>query len=78
MTPCPFEIWDWETANIVYAYPTLEEALKDVRAEVKINGADTAASWFLQYDDRSTSYVIADGDELVRQAFATPASVGSS
>lgn len=68
-----YEIWDWETANIVYAYATLEEALADVRNEVTVNGPESAASWFLQYDDRSNGYIIAEGGELVKQAFAAPA-----
>jgi hypothetical protein len=74
MTSRPYEIWDWETANIIYAYATLEEVLNDVRNEVTANGPDSAASWFLQYDDRSNGHIIAEGDELVKQAFATSAS----
>ena len=75
MTPRPYEIWDWETANIVYAFPTLEEAFADVRAEVAANGPGVAASWFLQFDDRTEGYIIAEGDELVKQAFASSATV---
>jgi hypothetical protein len=70
MTARPFEIWDWETANIVYAYPTLEEAFADVSAQVTVNGPESAATWMLQFDDRKEAYVIADGEELVKQAFA--------
>jgi len=69
----PYELWDWETANIVYTYATLEEALADVRTEVTANGPEVAASWFLQYDDRTDGYIIAEGDELVKQACAAPA-----
>lgn len=75
MMPRPYEIWDWETANIVYAYPTLEEAFTNVRAEVAANRAEIAASWFLQYDDRNKGYIIAEGDELVERAFAASATI---
>jgi hypothetical protein len=75
MMPRPYEIWDWQTANIVYAYPTLAEALADVRQEVTANGPDIAASWFLQYDDRETGYIIAEGADLVKQALAAVAPI---
>lgn len=65
----PYEIWDWETANIVYAYATLDEAFADVRNEVTANGPESVASWFLQYGTRSNGYIVAEGDELVKQAF---------
>src|SRR5258707_649469 len=68
MSACPYEIWDWETGNIVYAYATLDEALADVRAAANENGPETIATWFLQYDDRSTGENIADGEDLIRLA----------
>lgn len=75
MTPLPYEIWDWETTNIVYAYATLEEALADVRNEVTVNGPESAATWFLQYDDRVRDCIVAEGGALVQQAFAASVSV---
>ncbi|MGI8689115.1 MAG: hypothetical protein ACR2M3_11100 [Thermomicrobiales bacterium] len=71
MTPRPYEIWDWDTANIVYAYATLEEAFADVRKEVTVNGPESAATWFLQYDDRVNGYIVAEGNALVKRAFAS-------
>jgi len=64
----PYEIWDNDTFNIVYAYPTLEEALASVRDEVAANGPGSAASWVLQYDDRTAIKNIANGEGLVRLA----------
>jgi len=75
MTTRPYEIWDWDTANIVYAYATLDEAFADIRNEVTINGPESAARWFLQYDDRVNGYIIAEGNALVKQAFASAISV---
>ena len=73
----PYEIWDNDTFNIVYAYPTLEEALASVREEVTANGPESAASWVLQYDDRVTYKNIAHGEALISLAMRTvPASVG--
>jgi hypothetical protein len=72
----PYEIWDNDTFNIVYTYPTLEEALASVREEVAANGRESAASWVLQYDDRTTIRNIADGEDLVRLAVeAAPMSI---
>lgn len=73
MAARPFEIWDWETANIVYAYPTLEEAFADIRTQITVNGPESAATWMLQFDDRKEAYVIADGEELVKRAFTAAA-----
>jgi len=76
MTARPYEIWDWDTANIVYAYATLEEALTDVRNEVTVSGPESAATWFLQYDDRVTIENIAHGEALIGLAMnAAPAPV---
>lgn len=61
----PYEIWDNDTFNIVYAYATLEEALADVRNEVTANGPESAAAWLLQYDDRVTIENIAHGEDLI-------------
>lgn len=73
----PYEIWDNDTFNIVYAYPTLEEALASVRQEIAANGPESAASWVLQYDDRVAIENIADGDALIGLAMRDiPASIG--
>lgn len=64
----PYEIWDNDTFNIVYAYPTLEEALASVRQEIVANGPESAASWVLQYDDRITAVNIAHGESLIALA----------
>jgi hypothetical protein len=61
----PYEIWDNDTFNIVYAYPTLEEALASVRQEIAANGPESATSWVLQYDDHATLKNIAHGESLV-------------
>jgi hypothetical protein len=68
MMKTPYEIWDNDTFNIVYAYPTLEEALASVRQEIVANGPESAASWVLQYDDRITTVNIAHGESLIALA----------
>ena len=71
----PYEIWDNDTFNMVYAYATLEEALASVRQEIAMNGPDSAASWVLQYDDRVTLENIAHGETLIGLAMSdTPTS----
>lgn len=71
-----YQIWDNDTFNIVYAYPTLDEALADVRDEISANGPESVSSWVLQYDDRTRIKNIAYGDGLVRLATETsPATV---
>lgn len=67
----PYEIWDNDTFNIVYAYQTLEEALTDVREEIAANGPESVSSWVLQYDDRTRIENIAYGDSLIRLATET-------
>ena len=68
-----FEIWDNTSANMVYAYDTQDDALKDVRAMIEAHGAGAVATWVLQFDNYAvTSRNIAAGDELVALAFATP------
>jgi hypothetical protein len=67
----PYEIWDNDTFNIVYAYPTLEEALAEVREEIAANGPESVFSWVLQYDDRTRIENIAYGDSLIRLATET-------
>ena len=67
----PYEIWDNDTFNIVYAYPTLDEALASIRHEIAANGPEAAASWVLQYDDRVTVENIAHGESLIDLALKT-------
>jgi hypothetical protein len=67
----PYEIWDNDTFNIVYAHPTLEEALADVREEIAANGPESVSSRVLQYDDRTRIENIAYGDSLIRLATET-------
>lgn len=71
----PYEIWDKDTFNIIYAYPTLDEALASIRNEIAANGPESAASWILQHDDRVTVETVAHGESLVDLALkATPIS----
>jgi hypothetical protein len=71
----PYEIWDNDTFNIIYAYPTSDEALASIRNEIAANGPDSASSWILQYDDRATAETVAYGESLVDLALkAAPVS----
>jgi len=54
----------------LYAHPALEDAFADIRAQVIVNGPESAATWMLQFDDRKDAYIIADGEEFVKRAFA--------
>jgi hypothetical protein len=65
-----YTIWDTETANLVDAYPTEEEALADVRDAVEQFGRSYAASWGLSRKESNGALIaIADGEELVDRAF---------
>lgn len=71
----PYEIWDNDTFNIVYAYATPEEALASVRQEIAVNGVESAASWVLQHEDRVTLENIAHGETFIGLAMSdTPTS----
>ncbi len=61
----PFQVWDYENASMVYAYPTLDAALDGVRSEIEANGADVARTWFLQKDDGDEIAIIAEEAGLV-------------
>lgn len=69
----PYEIWDYENGNIVYAYENQEEALAEVSAMIQANGTDAVRTWALQFDDYDAPpRTIAVGDELIQLALSYP------
>ena len=61
-----YTLWHTETANLIGDYPSLDEALVDVRAEIELN--DDAADLLLQVEERPPR-LVAGGEALRALAF---------
>lgn len=61
-----FELWDFETSNLIDAYATEQDALAEVRCAMEMNGRDAVTTWALLRDDRESSAkaVVAMGTDL--------------
>jgi hypothetical protein len=68
-----FELWDFETSNLIDAYDSEQAALAEVRWAMEADGRDAIATWALLRDDRKSpaKAVIALGADLA--AYATEA-----
>lgn len=61
-----FEVWDAETANLLGAYETEDDALTVVREALQVHGAAYVKTLVLgQEDERGDSRTIAAGQALV-------------
>ena len=65
-----YELWDYDTGNLLNAYDTEQAALTEVRAAVLIEGRDAVATWALLRDDTKSpaKTVIATGADLATYA----------
>jgi hypothetical protein len=61
-----FELWDFETSNLIDAYATEQDALAEVRCAMEADGWDAVTTWALLRDDRRSSAkaVVAIGTDL--------------
>lgn len=66
-----YELWDYDTGNLLGAYDTEQAALTEVRYAIQVDGRDAVATWALLRDDKKSpaKTVVATGAELV--AYAT-------
>lgn len=65
-----FELWDYETSNLLEAYETEQAALQMVRDTLHTEGCAAVATWALLRDDRKSpaKTVIATGADLATYA----------
>lgn len=65
-----YELWDYDTGNLLDAYNTEQAALKEVRSTIQIDGRSAVATWALLRDDKRNpaKTVIAVGDDLATYA----------
>jgi len=68
-----YELWDYDTGNLLDAYDSEQAALKEVRAAMHVDGRDAVATWALLRDDKTrlAKTVIAAGAELAIYATDT-------
>jgi hypothetical protein len=63
-----FELWDYDTRNIIYTYRSESEALAEVAAQIAEFGRDAVKTWLLLSNDGTQTedglQRIADGDDL--------------
>ncbi|GEM_PF-3031142 len=66
-----YELWDYDTGNLLDAYDTEQAAPNEVRSAIRVDGHDAIATWALLRDDkeRPAKTVIATGADLA--AYAT-------
>ncbi len=67
-----YELWDADTRNIIYTYPTEAAALAKVAEQVAAYGRDAVAGWVLLRNDGRKGEQglrrIADGETLADRA----------
>lgn len=63
-----FEIWDLETRNVVDAFATEHDAVRDA---LQRHGRDYVRPWALGRFTWTKATAIADGDALIERALAT-------
>lgn len=70
-----YELWDADTRNIIYTYPTEAAALAEVAEQIAAYGRDAVAEWVLLINDSTGGEKgirrIADGDTLAERALHT-------
>jgi hypothetical protein len=68
-----YELWDYETGNLIDACDTEQAAPEEIRGAVHDDGPDTVATWALLRDDRKSpaKMLIATGADLAAYATET-------
>jgi len=69
LTDDTFELWDYETRNLIATFPTVEAALAVIRAGVASYGEESMLNLGLGgEDERGDDVLIAEGRGLIRLA----------
>lgn len=63
-----YELWDFESGNLLGAYDTESEALVIVRATIDQYGTDAVQSWGLGHERRSNLKSLLQGEALADRA----------
>jgi len=72
------ELFDTASSTVLAAYPSLEEALLDVRTEIDLGGRSVARTWALgEYQRDGRIVCVVEGDALIERALAVPNHVAS-
>ncbi len=72
-----YELWDFDSANIVNAYPTESAALAVVVAQMDAYGRAAVATWVLLKDDGGPDKLpVAEGDALADLAIRQRVAAG--
>ena len=65
-----YELWDFETRNLLGAYDNENEALSVVRAMIDEHGPDAVCQWGLGHDRRGKLVSLIEGAALIDRARA--------
>jgi hypothetical protein len=68
--PDLYELWDFESRNLLGAYATEDEALAIVRATIDEYGMENVRRWGLGHDRRGKLISLLEGDALAQHAVA--------
>ncbi len=71
-----YELWDFDTRNIIYTYHSEADALAEVAAQIGEFGPDAVKTWILLSNDGTETEEglqrIAAGDDLANLALHIP------
>ncbi len=66
-----YELWDFESRNLLGVYDAEQEVLDVVRAMLREYGPDAVRRWGIGHDRRGRLVSLTEGDELIERALAT-------
>ena len=72
------ELFETSSSTVFAMYDSFDEALRDIREEVRLGGREVAQTWALgEYRQDGDLVCLAAGDALIDLAMATQASAAS-
>jgi hypothetical protein len=73
-----FELFETKSSTVFATYDSLDEALQDIREEVRLGGRAVAETWALgEYRRDGELIFLAEGDVLIDRALAAQMDVAS-
>lgn len=66
-----FEVWDFESGNLLAAYDTEEETFALVRSMIEEHGPEAVQQWGVGRDHEGTLLSYIEGDALIQRALAS-------
>jgi hypothetical protein len=73
-----FELFETKSSTVFATYDSLDEALQDIREEVRLGGRAVAETWALgEYRRDGELIFLAEGDVLIDRALAAQVDVAS-